>query len=110
MATKSTPTVEVVSLDALAKQKRDALPDPVTFELFGVTFTLPPFKSLPFDVQERVAGPEDIMGIMRLTVGEEKLKEMIAAGFTVSEAELIGEEWQKRNGLEPGESQASPTS
>ena len=39
---------EVVSLDALAKQRRDALPDPVTYELSGVEFTLPPMRALPF--------------------------------------------------------------
>lgn len=101
---------EVVSLDALAKQRRDALPEATVFDLLGVTFELPPMRLLPIDVQERVQGPDDLMGILRTVLGDDKVKEMIAAGFTVLEAELIGEEWQKRSGLEPGESQASPTS
>lgn len=98
---------EVVSLDSLAKQRRDALPQPTTFELDGITFTLPPFKSLPMDMQERVAGMEDALGILRIAAGAEKVKEMTDAGFTIGDLELIAEEWQRRSGVEPGESPAS---
>lgn len=109
-STSKSPAKKVVSLTARSKQRRDAMPEPTTFELNGVEFTLIPFKLLPIDVQERVNGPEDIMGILRTMLGDEKVKEMVAAGFTVDDAELIGEEWNERSGVEPGESAASSDS
>lgn len=108
--TKKTPGNEVVSLDTLAKQKRDALPEPTTFELKGVTFTLPPMRELPFEMQERVGDLNNIPGVMRDVLGETKLKEMYAAGYTFLDIELVATEWQKRSGLEPGESPASAAS
>jgi len=101
---------ETVSLDSLAKQRRDALPSPVTYELFGVEFTMPPMKSLPFDLQERIGSIDNSYGVMVEVVGRDKVREMVDAGFTVGDMELIAEDWQKRNGLEPGEAQASPAS
>lgn len=101
---------EVVSLDALAKQKRDALPEPTTFELKGVEFTLPPMRELPFEMQERVGDLNNIPGVMRDVLGAAKLQEMYAAGYTFLDIELVAEEWQKRSGLEPGESPASAES
>lgn len=106
MTTKT--TTQAVSLDAMVKQRRDALPEPVTFELFGVSFTLPPIKGLPMDVQERV-GNSDV-AMFRLVLGNEKVTEMIAAGITNGDLEVIAEEWRNRNGLESGESTASPSS
>jgi hypothetical protein len=108
-ATKSAGR-EVVSLDALAKQKRDALPEPTTFEMFGVEFTLPPVKGLPFEMQERVGDLSDTVGVLKDILGDAKIKEMYAAGFTFGDLEVIGQEWQKRSGLEPGESAASAAS
>lgn len=101
---------EVVSLDALAKQRRDALPDPVTYELSGVEFTLPPMRALPFELQERVGDLNNIVGVLKDVLGSDTVKAMYSAGYTFSDLELIGEEWQKHSGLEPGESEASPLS
>lgn len=101
---------QVVSLDALAEQKRAALPEPTTFELAGVEFTLPPIMSLPIDVQERIGSMENGFGLMQEALGREKVREMVKAGYTLGDLELIAEEWQRRNGLEPGESPASPAS
>lgn len=101
---------EIVSLDTLAKQKRDALPEPTTYELSGVTFTLPPMRLLPFEMQERVGNLENIPAVMKDVLGPDKVKEMYAAGFTFLDLELIAQEWQKRSGLEPGESPASAAS
>ncbi|MGW5426886.1 hypothetical protein ACWET9_06615 [Streptomyces sp. NPDC004059] len=101
---------EVVSLDALAKQKRDALPEPTTFELKGVEFTLPPMRELPFEMQERVGDLNNIPGVLRDVLGADKLREMYAAGFTFLDIEIVAQEWQKHSGLEPGESPASTTS
>lgn len=101
---------EVVSLDALAKQRRDALPDPTTYEMFGVEFTLPPIKSLPFELQERVGDLNDSAGVLKDVLGAEKVREMYKAGYTFGDLELIAEEWQKHSGLEPGESLASAAS
>lgn len=101
---------EVVSLDALAKQRRDALPDPTTYDLWGVEFTLPPIKALSFELQERVGDLNDSAGVLKEILGEAKIKEMYAAGYQFGDIELIAEEWQKRSGLEPGESPASPAS
>jgi hypothetical protein len=109
MTTKTTGR-EVVSLDALAKQRRDALPDPTTYDLFGVEFTLPPIKALPFELQEKVGDLNDTVGILKEVLGVDKVKEMYAAGYTFGDLELIGTEWQKRSGLEPGESPASTVS
>lgn len=101
----------VVSLDALAKQRRDALPDPTTFELFGVEFTLPPMKALEFELQEKAGGSmEDVVSVLKHLLGDEKIREMYAAGFTFGDLEVIGQEWQKHSGLEPGESPASSAS
>ncbi|GAA2629579.1 hypothetical protein [Streptomyces axinellae] len=109
--TAKNPGVEVVSLDSLAKQRRDALPEPTTFELSGVEFTLPPMKGLPFELQEKAGGTlDDVVGVLQALLGREKIREMYAAGYTFGDLELIGEEWQKRSGVEPGESVASPTS
>jgi len=103
------PVTEVVSLDALAQQRRDALPSPTTFELFGVSFTLPPMKSLPLAMQQKV-NIENGVAVLSYALGEAKLKEMYDAGFLFSDLELIAEEWLSRAGLQPGESQASPSS
>lgn len=109
--TKPVGATEVVSLDALAKQKRDALPSPTTYELWGVEFTLPPMMGLPFELQEKVGGDlNNVVGVMQEVLGKDKVKEMYAAGFQFSDIELIGEEWQRRGGMEPGESAASSTS
>lgn len=110
MTSKTPAAREVVSLDALAKQKRDALPAPTTYELFGVEFTLPPMRALPFELQEKVGDLSNIVGVMKEVLGEAKVREMYAAGFQFTDLELIGEEWQKRSGLEPGESAASAAS
>jgi hypothetical protein len=100
----------VTSLDALSKQRRDALPEPVTYELIGVEFTLPPIKALPFELQEKVGDLNDTVGVLKEVLGAAKVKDMYAAGYTFGDLELIGEEWQKHSGLEPGESPASPAS
>lgn len=110
MTSKTVAAREVVSLDALAKQRRDALPEPTTYELFGVEFTLPPMKALPFELQEKVGDLNDVVGVMKQILGDAKVREMYTAGFQFSDLELIGEEWQKRSGLEPGESVASAAS
>ena len=101
---------EVVSLDSLAKQKRDALPEPVTFELAGIEFTCPPIKSLPMNIQEKIGSLENGFGLLQETLGQDKVKEMVGAGFTLGDMELIAEEWMRRNGFEPGESMASSAS
>ncbi|MFJ4808488.1 hypothetical protein [Streptomyces longwoodensis] len=106
MTSKATGT-EVVSLDALAKQARDALPKPTSYELFGVQFTMPPIKGLPMDLQERIGSLENGYGVMVEALGREKVNEMVAAGYTLGDLEVIAQDWQKRNGLEPGESPAS---
>lgn len=97
----------VVSLDALAKQRRDALPSPVTFELAGVEFTLPPIKSLPLDLQEQIGSLENGLGLLQHACGRDKVKEMTSAGYTLGDLELIADEWQRHNGIDPGESPAS---
>ena len=99
---------EVVSLDALAKQRRDAQPEPTVFDLHGVEFELPPMKLLPMEMQEQVdGGMSNYAGIMKALLGDDVLKAMYAAGYTFDDLELVMEEWQKRSGLEPGESEAS---
>jgi hypothetical protein len=107
MTTSKTTGTEVVSLDSLAKQKRDALPEPTTYELHSVEFTLPPMRLLPFELQERVGDLTNVPGVLRDVLGAEKLREMYDAGFTFLDIEPIAQEWQKRSGLEPGESPAS---
>lgn len=101
---------EVVSLDSLAQQKRDALPEPSTFALKGVTFTLPPMRSLPFELQERVGNLDDIPSVLKDILGADKVQEMYDAQYTFLDIELIAQEWQKRGGIEPGESPASSDS
>lgn len=101
---------EVVSLDALAKQKRDALPQPIDYELFGVQFTLPPMKALEWALQERVGDLNDTIGVMAEVLGKDKVKEMYNAGYQLGDLEVIALDWQKRSGLEPGESEASTAS
>lgn len=108
--TTKTAGRDVVSLDSLAKQRRDALPTPTTFEMLGVEFTLPPIKALPFELQEKVDNLNDSAGVLKEVLGAAKVREMYAAGYTFGDLELIAEEWQKRSGLEPGESLASSAS
>jgi hypothetical protein len=109
MAAKNTGT-EVVDLNSLAQQRRDALPKPTTYNLFDVEFTLPPIKALPFELQERVGDLDNTVDVLKDLLGADKVKEMYAAGFTFGDLELIAQEWQKRSGLEPGESPASAAS
>jgi hypothetical protein len=110
MTTSKTVGREVHSLDALAKQRRDALPEPATYELFGVEFTLPPLKALPMELQEKVGSLDNVVGVLKEVLGGDKVKEMYRAGFQFGDLELIGEEWQKASGMEPGESLASAAS
>ncbi|MEU4169437.1 hypothetical protein AB0F46_21500 [Streptomyces sp. NPDC026665] len=107
---KKTPGREVISLDSLAQQKRDALPSPTTYSLFGVEFTMPAVKSLPMDIQERIGSLENGYGVMVECLGPDKVKEMVGAGYTLGDLEVIAVDWQKRNGVEPGESPASSDS
>ncbi|MFF9279509.1 hypothetical protein [Streptomyces griseosporeus] len=101
---------EVVELDLIAKQRRDALPKPVNYSLLGVEFTMPPIKSLPMDLQERIGSFENGYGVMVECLGRDKVREMVAAGFTLGDLEVVAEDWQKRNGVDPGESRASSAS
>ena len=101
---------EIVDLTALAKQRRDALPKPTTFNLFDVEFTLPPIKSLPFELQERVGDLDNTVEVLKDLLGGDKVREMYAAGYTFGDLELIAQEWQRRSGVEPGESPASAAS
>ena len=111
MATTNKPAGrERVSLDALAQQKRDALPDPTDYELFGVEFTLPPMRALPWELQERVGDLNDTIGVMGEVLGKDKVREMYKAGYQLGDLEVIALDWQKRSGLEPGESSASTVS
>jgi hypothetical protein len=109
-STKKTVGREVVSLDTVAKQKAEALPEPVTYELKGVEFTLAPFHSMPMDLQERMRGPEDYLAILRTALGPEKVREMVDAGYTLGDLNLVAEEWMRRSGVELGESPASAAS
>ena len=109
MPSKTTGT-EVVDLNSLAQQRRDALPQPTTYNLFDVEFTLPPIKALPFELQERVGDLDNTVEVLKDLLGQGKVKEMYAAGFTFGDLELIAQEWQQRSGVEPGESPASAAS
>lgn len=107
---KKSPGTERVSLDALVQQKRDALPDPTDYELFGVEFTLPPMGALPWELQEKVGDLNDTIGVLAETLGEAKVREMHKAGYQLGDLEVIAIDWQKRSGLQPGESRASSDS
>jgi len=109
-SSKKSPGREVVSLDALAQQKRDAQPEPTNYELFGVQFTLPPMKSLPWELQEKVGDLNDTIGVLEETLGRDKVQEMYRAGYQLGDLEVIALDWQKRSGLESGESRASSNS
>lgn len=109
MPSKTTGT-EVVDLNSLAKQRRDALPQPTTYNLFDVEFTLPPIKALPFELQERVGDLDNTVEVLKDLLGRDKVQEMYAAGFTFGDLELIAQEWQRRSGVESGESPASSAS
>ncbi|WP_328439381.1 hypothetical protein OHA71_23875 [Streptomyces sp. NBC_00444] len=107
---KKNPGTEVVSLDALVQQKRDALPDPTNYELFGVQFTLPPMRAIPWELQEKVGDLNDTIGVLAEVLGKDKVREMYKAGYQLGDLEVIALDWQKRSGLEPGESPASSDS
>lgn len=101
---------EIVSLDTLVKQKRDALPEPTDYELFGVAFTLPPMRALPWELQEKVGDLNDTIGVLAEVLGKEKVRELYGVGIQLGDLEVIALDWQKRSGLEPGESPASADS
>ena len=101
---------EVVSLDALVQQKRDALPEPTDYELFGVEFTLPPMRALPWEVQEKVGDLNDTIGVLAEVLGKDKVKELYGVGIQLGDLEVLALDWQKRSGLESGESPASSPS
>ncbi|WP_431040072.1 hypothetical protein [Streptomyces sp. P9-1] len=101
---------EVVSLDALVQQKRDALPEPTTYELFGVEFTLPPMRALPWELQEKVGDLNDTIGVLAEVLGKDKVRELYGVGIQIGDLEVLALDWQRRSGLESGESPASSTS
>ncbi|MDT6983762.1 hypothetical protein ACFSUJ_12310 [Streptomyces lusitanus] len=101
---------EVVSLDALVQQKRDALPEPTDYELFGVEFTLPPMRALPWELQEKVGDLNDTIGVLAEVLGKDKVKELYGVGIQIGDLEVLALDWQKRSGLEPGEAGASSSS
>lgn len=101
------PGTEAVSLDALVQQKRDALPGPTTYELFGVTFTLPHMKAIKWELQEKVGNLNDTIGVLEEVLGKDKVRELYGVGIELGDLEVIALDWQKRSGLAPGESQAS---
>ncbi|MEU2780526.1 hypothetical protein [Streptomyces sp. NPDC007110] len=107
---KDTAGREVVSLDSLVQQKRDALPDPTTYELFGVEFTLPPMRALPWEIQEKVGDLNDTIGVLAEVLGPDKVKELYGVGIQLGDLEVLALDWQKRSGLESGESGASSSS
>ncbi|MGW2170418.1 hypothetical protein ACWC1C_07780 [Streptomyces sp. NPDC001705] len=98
---------EVISLDAQVKQKRDALPEPTTYELFGVEFTLPPMKAIKWELQEKVGNLNDTIGVLEEVLGKDKVRELYGVGIELGDLEVIALDWQRRSGLEAGESQAS---
>ncbi|MEV5369013.1 hypothetical protein [Streptomyces albogriseolus] len=101
---------EVVSLDALVQQKRDALPEPTDYELFGVEFTLPPMRALPWELQEKVGDLNDTIGVIGEVLGKDKVKELYGVGIQLGDLEVLALDWQKRSGVESGESAASSSS
>ena len=107
---KNSPGIERVSLDALVQQKRDALPDPTPYELFGVEFTLPPMRALPWELQEKVGDLNDTIGVLAEVLGKDKVKELYGVGIQLGDLEVLALDWQKRSGLESGESPASSPS
>ncbi|MFJ2515624.1 hypothetical protein ACIPEL_36405 [Streptomyces griseoviridis] len=107
---KRSAGTEVVSLDAIAQQKRDALPDPINYELFGVQFTLPPMRALPWELQEKVGDLNNTFSVMMEVLGPDKVREMYRADYQLGDLEVIALDWQKRAGMAPGESQASAAS
>ncbi|MEU9149215.1 hypothetical protein AB0D59_01345 [Streptomyces sp. NPDC048417] len=107
---KKNPGTETVSLDALIQQKRDALPAPTTYEALGVTFSLPPMRALPWQLQEKVGNLNDTFAVLEEVLGKEKVQEMYAAGYQLGDLEVIALDWQKRAGMAPGESPASAAS
>ncbi|MFF9818670.1 hypothetical protein [Streptomyces sp. NPDC014006] len=88
-----------VPLDAVARQCAQALSGPVNYELKGVTFALPSLRSLPIDLWDRVRAGTDPMASLRAVVGEQKMREMAAAGFTLSDLDVILEDWKRRDGV-----------
>lgn len=107
---KKNPGTERVSLDSLVRQKRDALPDPTPYELFGVEFTLPPMRALPWEIQEKVGDLNDTIGVLAEVLGPDKVKELYGVGIQLGDLEVLALDWQKRSGLEAGESRASSSS
>ncbi|WP_432091012.1 hypothetical protein [Streptomyces sp. NRRL F-5630] len=101
---------EAVSLDALVQQKRDALPEPTNYELFGVEFTLPPMRAIPWELQEKVGDLNDTIGVLAEVLGKAKVRELYGVGIQIGDLEVLALDWQKRSGLEPGESGASSDS
>lgn len=110
MTTKKTGAREVVSLDSLAQQRRDALPEPAVFELLGVEFTLPPIKAIPFEMQERVGDLDNTVAVLKDLLGADKVKEMYAMRLHLRRpgADRRGVAEALRPGA--GESAASPSS
>ncbi|MFD3534760.1 hypothetical protein [Streptomyces sp. NPDC058664] len=101
-AREAAPEPETVSLDALAARRARSLPRAVRYELKGMVLTLPPWRSLPVDLPGRAGG--DTLEILRVVLGEERIREMAAAGFTLGHLEVIGEHWRRRDdpGAGPG--------
>ncbi|MGW2746016.1 hypothetical protein [Streptomyces sp. NPDC001450] len=88
-----------LSLDQLAAERTETLPGPFHYQLKGVRFTLPALHGLPLDVWERVRGGTDPVASLRAVVGEQKTREMAAAGFTLCDLDVIVEDWERRSGV-----------
>lgn len=100
--------VNVVDLSAEVKRQREALPKPTTFNLLGVSVTLPPVQSLSFEAQLRFGGDE--VGALVSILGEEQIKRLTDAGAQLSDLIVLLTAWQKASGIAVGESAASTSS
>ncbi|WP_282692714.1 hypothetical protein [Streptomyces sp. CC208A] len=95
-----------VPVDTLAARPARSLPDTVRYEFNGLVLTLPPWRSLPADLPGRSGG--DMVELLRAVAGEDRIRELAAAGLTLGHLEAIGEDWRRRDEPDSGPGRLLP--
>ncbi|MEU1465200.1 hypothetical protein ABZ467_31880 [Streptomyces sp. NPDC005727] len=88
-----------VSLDERARQYARSLPGPFRYKLKGLTFALPSPYALSLTQWGRFHDGADALAAFQAVLGEPKVREMTAAGFTLGDLAVIVEDWEYRSGV-----------
>jgi len=96
----------VFDVDALAKEAKG---EPFRFKLGGTVFKLPPSNELDWqDAQDLEQG--NLTSAFRGMLGDKQYEKFVAHRLDIARLQKLVTAYMAHQGLEPGESEASPSS